>query len=130
MKRMVAVFLTLIAATGFAENVILENNTTYPTKKSKMAIQWAYSGKDVDNANNASIQHLKLDPSTLQTLSQTRKNTIKVPDGAEYFRIVVWSKEEDNPDLLTNWVDIVPSKNYVLKQDHLVPAVLMVGVGC
>lgn len=134
MKKSIFSLLLLLAATtaGFAENLVLENQTSYPMKsqKAKLAIQWASSAKEVQEGNEALIQDLKLNPSKLQVLSQPGKVTITIPKTAEYFRVVVWSKGEGNPDLLTNWVDIVPNKTYTLKEEHLVPSVLMIGMGC
>ncbi len=49
---MIPVFLSLLtlATTGFADNIVFENQTPYPNKdqKTKMAIQWAASAKEVD----------------------------------------------------------------------------------
>lgn len=134
MKKFMLFYLSLLAAatTGFAENIVLENQTSYPleNQKSKIAIQWATSGKDVDEGNNALINGTKLNPDTLQVLTESGKVNLSIPEKAEYFRVLVWSKGEGEPDLLTNWVDIVPNKTYTLKKDHLVPAILMLGTGC
>lgn len=131
MKKMM-LFLSLMSVTawGFAENLVLENLTAYPNKKVKMAIQWANTAKEVVDGNNAVIYGLKLNPATFQALSQPGKIHVVIPKQAEYFRVLVWSKGEEEPDLLTNWVDALPNKVYKLKQDHLVPAVLMGGAGC
>lgn len=48
----------------------------------------------------------------------------------EYFRVLVWSDGKSEPDLLTNGVDVVPNKTYTVRDDLLVPAVLMAGTGC
>jgi hypothetical protein len=121
----------LVAASGFADELTLKNQTAYPLKaKSKMAIQWASSGQEVDAGNQAIISQAKLDPNTLQPLSQSGQITLHVPAKAEYFRVLVWSNGAKEPDLLTNWVNIVPNKTYTLKTDHLVPSVLMLGTGC
>ena len=134
MKRNVLFFLMLLATatSGFAENLVLENQTSFPIKnqKSKIAIQWATSAKEVDEANKAVIYGLKLNPETIQILTQSGKIDLSIPEKAEYFRVLVWSKGEGNPDFLTNWVDIVPNKTYTLNPDHLVPSVLMSGTGC
>ena len=131
MKKITIFFLSLlVVATGFTENLVLENQTSYPNKKSKIAVQWANSGKEVDEGNNAMISGSKLNSDSLQVLTQSGKTTLTIPKNAEYFRILAWSKSEGDPDLLTNWVDIVPNKTYTLKQDHLVPSVLMLGTGC
>lgn len=122
----------LMAATGFAENLILENQTSYPVKnqKSKIAIQWASSAKEVQEHNNAMIDGSTMSPKTFQVLNQSGKVNLKIPKKAEYFRVLAWSNGEGNPDFLTNWVDIVPNKTYTLKADHLVPSILMQGTGC
>ena len=134
MKKVMLFFLPLlvIATTGFAKNLVLENQTSYPLKnqKSKIAIQWASSAKEVEEGNNAFTQGLKLNSNTLKVLKQSGKINLSIPKTAEYFRVLVWSKGVGEPDLLTNWVDIVPNKIYILKADHLVPSVLMLGMGC
>lgn len=124
--------LLTLATRGFAENIVLENQTSHPIidQKSKMAIQWAASAREVDEENKALIYGLKLKPETLQVLTQSGKIDLSVPEKVEYFRVLVWSKGEGDPDLLTNWVDIVPNKTYTLETDHLVPAALMAGTGC
>jgi len=129
MKKIMLFFL-LLATTGFAENLVLENQTPYPTQNSKIAIQWATSAKEVDEYNKAIMYGLKLNPSTFQVLTQSGKITLSIPNNAEYFRVLVWSKGEENPDFHTNWVDIVPNKTYTLETDKLVPSVLMSGSGC
>ena len=134
MKKMMLFLLSLIAVTtaGFADNLVLQNQTSYPIKNqpSKMAVQWATSAKEVNEANLAVTHGAKLNPGTLQTLNQAGKVNLNIPKKAEYFRVLVWSKGEANPDLLTNWVEIVPNKTYTLEADHLVPTVLMAGTGC
>ncbi len=132
-KIMLFVFsLVFVAISGFAENLVLENQTSYPLKnqKSKMAIQWATSAKDVDEGNQAVSHGLNLNPNTMKVLTQPGKVSVNIPEKAECFRILVWSKGEGEPDLLTNWVDVMPNKTYTLKADHLVPSVLMLGTGC
>lgn len=120
----------LVTVTGFAENFVLENQTSYPMKKSKIAIQWATTAKEVTEANTALMHGLSLNSETLQVLTQMGKVNLTIPKKAEYFRVLVWSKGEGEPDLHTNWIDIVPNKTYTLKPDHLVPSVLMLGTGC
>jgi hypothetical protein len=129
MNKVVLFFLTL-CATGFAENLVLENQTPYPSKKTKIAVQWATNGREVDEGNHAIMQGTKLNQKTLQVLKQTGKVDLSIPKKAEYFRVLAWSKGEGEPDLVTNWVEIVPNKVYKLATDHLVPAVLMLGTGC
>ncbi len=111
---------------------MLENQTPYPLKnqKSKIAVQWANSGKEVDEGNHAMMHGLKLNPETLQVITHSGKVYLNIPKKAEYFRVLAWSKGEGDPDLLTNWVDVQPNKTYTLEADHLVPAILMLGTGC
>jgi len=135
MKKFRLLFFSLlfvVTTTGFAENFILENQTAYPLKnqKSKIAVQWATSAKEVDEGNNALLNGAKLNPKTVQVLRQSGKVTLNIPKKAEYFRVLAWSKGEGDPDFLTNWVEIVPNKIYTLKTEHLVPTVLMSGTGC
>ena len=134
MKKIMLFLLSLlvVATTGFADNLVIENQTSYPTKnqKSKIAIQWASSAKEVNESNSAMLQGIKLNPGALHILTQTGKINLTIPKNAEYFRVLAWSKDEVDPDFLTNWVDVVPNKTYTLKDDHLVPSVLMAGSGC
>lgn len=134
MKKMMLFFFTLlvVATTGFAENLVFENQTSYPNKsqKSKIAIQWATSAKEVADGNNALMYGSKLNASGLKVLTQTGKINLSIPKNAVYFRVLVWTKGKGDPDLLTNWVDVVPNKTYTLEADHLVPTVLMSGTGC
>ena len=125
MKKMMLFFL-LCAATGFAENVVLENQTS----KSKIAVQWAATAKEVDENNKAILNGSKLNPASMQVLTPSRIVNVSIPKNAEYFRVLAWSKDQEDPDLLTNWVDVVPNKTYTLQTDHLVPLVLMAGTGC
>lgn len=120
----------LITATGFAENLVLENQTSYPIKTSRMVIQWATTAKEVEEGNSALMYGLKLNPASLQELTQAGKVSLSIPQKAEYFRVLVWSKGEGEPDLHTNWVEVIPTKTYTLKAEHLVPSVLMLGTGC
>lgn len=134
MKKIALFFLSLItiATTGFAENLTLENETSYPLKNqnSKIAVQWAKSAKEVQEENHALMYGSKLNADALQLLTQKGKINLSIPKKAEYFRVLVWSKGEGDPDLHTNWVDVVPNKTYTLKADQLVPTVLMLGSGC
>lgn len=124
--------LVLFGVSVFAENLILDNQTSYPLPKSqsKMAIQWASSAREVQEKNEALIQGMKLNPAELQALTQQGKSKITFPKNVEYFRVLVWPKGKGSPELLTNWVEIVPNTTYLLKEEHLVPAVLMTGMGC
>jgi hypothetical protein len=131
MKIMILFFLVL-ARSSFADSLVLENQTSHPNtdQKSKIAVQWASSAKEVNEGNQALIYGSKLNQKSLQFLKKTGTLTVNIPKKAEYFRVVVWSNGEGEPDLVTNWVDIVPDKTYTLQSDHLVPSVLMLGTGC
>lgn len=131
MKRIAILFISLAAA-AFSENLIFENETAHPIQheSSKMAIQWAFSAKEVQEHNQALIQGAKLNASTLQAVVKQGKMKFSIPKNAEYFRVVVWLKGKESPSLITNWVEIVPNKLFQLKSDHLIPAVLMSGMGC
>lgn len=126
-------FLALLAGSmGFAESIVINNQSSYPAKssKSKMAIQWATSGKEVEENNNLVKNGLKLNLNTLQTFTQIGEISLEIPKKAEYFRIIVWSQDKIAPDFLTSWVDVVPNKIYTLTKKHLVPIALMSGTGC
>ncbi len=131
-KFLLSTTLLFAMTTGFAENLTLVNRTSYPARNqpSKIAVQWADSAKEVQENNQASLSSAALNPNTLQQLTKSGKIKLNIPGNAEYFRVLVWSKGDGEPDLLTNWVDAVPNKTYKLKTDHLVPAVLMPGAGC
>jgi len=131
MEKIALFFLFLfVAATGFTENFVLMNQTSYPHQNAKIAIQWASSAKEVTDSNHALISGEKLKPNTLQVLTKSGKVNVNIPKNAEYFRVLVWSEEQSDPDYHTNWVDVIPNKTYTLKTDHLVPTVLMSGMGC
>lgn len=125
-------YFLFLATTGFADSFVLENQTSYPNQKqkSKIAIQWASSVKEVNDANTALMNGLKLNAKTLQMLKQIGTLNLNIPKKAEYFRVVAWSTGDGEPDFVTNWVDVVPDKTYTLETDHLVPSVLMQGTGC
>lgn len=132
MIKIILFFLSLlVTATGFADNLFLDNKTSYPVKSgnSKMAIQWASSGKEVDEGN-AWIYGSELNLDKVQVLNQSGKVKLAIPQNVEYFRVLVWSKGEKDPDFVTNWVEAVSNKTYTLKADHLIPSVLMLGTGC
>jgi hypothetical protein len=86
--------------------------------------------KEVAENNQALISREKLNPESLQVLNKSGKIKVSIPDKAEYLRVLVWTDGESDPDLHTNWVDALPNKTYTLKTDHLVPIVLMSGMGC
>ena len=131
-KLLLSLLLSGITTLCFAENLTIDNQTSYPDKAqhSKIAIQWAASAKEVNALNHAIMDGSELNLDSMKTLTQSGKVTLDIPEKAECFRVIAWSKEGQEPDLLTNWVDIVPNKTYTLKADHLVPLVLMSGTGC
>lgn len=133
MTKIIVFFLSIFVATaGIAENFTLNNQSPYPIEMqhSKIALQWATSARDTDENNNRLQQGVKLNPDTLRVLTQHGKINLTLPEKAEYFRVIVWSKGVGEPDFLTNWVNIVPNKTYTLNEDHLVPVTLMSGMGC
>ncbi len=133
MKKFILFFLlSLIATTVFAENFVLINHTRHPNRneKSKIAIQWATSAKEVDKANQAIVHGIKLKPETLKMINQSGTVTLRIPKKAEYFRILVWINNKGNPDFVTNWVDVLSDKTYTVETKHLIPWRLMSGTGC
>jgi hypothetical protein len=130
MKSIILFIFSIMTISGFAENLVLVNQTSYPKNQSKMAIQWAGSAQEIDQENQALMNGTKLNPTSLHPLTQPGKTQLNIPKNAEYFRVLVWSKGEGSPDFHTNWVDAVPNKIYTLKPDYLVPTILMLGTGC
>lgn len=132
MKKITLFILSLlvIAATGFADIIVLDNQTSYPKENSKMAVQWASTAKEVQEANQALMHGSKMNTGAMHILTQSGKIKLNIPASAEFFRVLVWTKGKGDPDLHTNWVDIVPNKTYTLTDDLLVPCVLMPGTGC
>lgn len=128
MKK-IALFLFFVTSL-FAESITLDNQTAYPTKQSKMAVQWANNAREVDGNNKALIYGGKPNPDTLQTISQRGKIQLTLPKKAQQFRVLVWSKGTAEPDYTTNWIDITLNKTYTLEPDYLIPVVLMSGSGC
>jgi hypothetical protein len=122
----------VLLATGFADNVAIDNQTSHPSKErqSRIAVQWASSAQVVDDANKAMMSGKPLDMSQVQIIDKSGNVTLKIPKDAEHLRIIVWTKSSGEPDLVTNWVDVVPNKTYMIKTDHLIPVVLMPGSGC
>lgn len=123
-------FFVLLATAGFAENLILDNQSTYPNKQSRLEIQWASTAKEVEEGSRALVRGIKLSRAKLQSITQLGQIKLKIPNTAGYFRVLAWKKGSNEPDLLTNWVEVVPDKTYILETDHLFPAVLMCGSGC
>jgi len=133
MKKIMLFFLfTLVAPTGFTERFVLNNQAFNPTSsyKSRIAVQWAKSAKEIEQSNRRLQEGIKLNPDTLRILTQSGKNTLDIPPKAEYFRVLWWSKSSGAPDFLTNWIDIESNKTYTLNKEHLVPFALMAGAGC
>lgn len=116
----------------FANSIMLDNKTNYPQKNKfgKIAVQWAVSVKEVQKANKSVLHDATLNTNSFMMLAQNGKIKLNSPNNARYFRVIVWSNDQEKPDLLTNWVDIIPNKTYVLNQNQLVPRVLMAGAGC
>lgn len=95
-----------------------------------MAVQWANSAREVDADNKALMDGEKINPDTLQTISQTGKIKLTLPKKAQQFRVLVWSNRNADPDYSTNWIDITINKTYTLEDEYLIPVVLMSGSGC
>lgn len=133
MNRLLFFWILLwIASTTWGDSFVLNNQALHAihSKKSSFLIQWATSSKEVEENNMRLKQGKKLNPDSLQIMTQIRKISVEIPTTAKYFRILVWSKGVEEPDFLTNWVDIVPRKNYTLNKEHLIPFVLLSGMGC
>ena len=120
-------FATLLfgTATLFADSFTLNNETPFR----KIALQWTSSARGAQESNDALLQGDPLKSSELFVLRQA-KTTLAIPKNAAYFRVLVWQTHQKQPDLLTNWVEIVPDKTYLLKEEHLTPILLMNGMGC
>ncbi|AHE67553.1 hypothetical protein [Legionella oakridgensis] len=131
-KILIYICLYFVTSAALAYHIVLDNKTNYPTKDKpgKIAVQWAASVDTTQKANQAIMNGSELELSSLMTLSQTGPIQLTPPQHAQYFRIVVWSTDKQEPDLLTNWVNIVSNKTYVVNQDHLIPTVLISGAGC
>ncbi|KTD53564.1 hypothetical protein Lsan_3974 [Legionella santicrucis] len=131
-KIFVYLGLYFMASGVFGGNIVLENKTDYPEKDKlgKIAVQWAVSAKAIQKANKDILNHATLNSNSLMMISQKGKIQLTTPNDARYFRLVVWSNDNPEPDFLTNWVDIVPNKTYVVNQNQLVHRVLMAGAGC
>ncbi|KTC91277.1 hypothetical protein OQJ15_14700 [Fluoribacter dumoffii] len=124
-------YLSLMTSLVFANSIVLDNKTNYPKEKlGKIAVQWSVSAKAIQEANKNILNGTTLHSSSLTMLRQNDKIYLKSPKNARYFRIIVWLNDKQQPDLLTNWVDIIPDKTYVVNQNQLVPRALMVGAGC
>lgn len=76
---------------------------------------------------------MQRDPLPKKSLYYPRqsKATIAIPKDASYFRVLIWEGSKQNlPDFLTNWVEIVPDKTYLLQKEHLTHFLLIQGMGC
>lgn len=129
-KTLVYLCLYFMASTVLADDIVLNNKTNYPEKDnpSKIAVQWVNSSEATQKATRLMMKDL--DQNSLMMLSKKGQIKLTLPKHAQYFRILVWSNGKQEPDLLTNWVNIVPNKTYTLNQDHLTSALLMSGSGC
>lgn len=121
--KILALFL-FFATSLVADSFTLENKTSFQ----KIAIQWASSARAVQESNDSLMQEDPL-PKNLYYLKNTNSK-VPIPANASYFRILVWENQDRDPNLLTNWVDIIPNKTYLIDNEHLTPVVLMNGMGC
>lgn len=122
--KYLGIFLFCIGAL-FADSFTLENKTPF----NKIAIQWAPSARAAQEMNDALIQREPLSASELYRTKQS-KTIVRIPKNAAYFRVLVWETSDKLPDRLTNWIELVPGKTYLLKKEHLVPLLLINGMGC
>lgn len=128
MKKIALFFL--FSTTLFAKSITLDNQTDYPTKQSKMAVQWASSAREVDAENKALMMGDPINAKTLQTISKNGQTKLTIPKQAQQFRVLVWDRNNEEPEYTTNWIDITADKTYTLENDYLIPVVLMSGCGC
>ena len=131
-KNRLLFFSFLVSITGYAEPFVLDNQAlkSGDIQASNIAIQWATSARDAEESNIMVRQIKKLNPDSLQALPKGGKINLNSPQKAAYFRVIIWKNGTGDPDFLTNWVDIVPNKIYTLNKEHLIPLVLMQGMGC
>lgn len=118
---------------GFADNFRIDNQTLYPAKNqlSRIAIEWAVTAREVEEGNQAIIYRKAPNRDKLRLLNCQGVSEITIPEKAQYFRVLAWSSIDGHePDFVTNWVDIVPDKTYILKQEHLISIRLATGIGC
>ncbi len=134
MNKVVLFFFSLLfASVVFAHSFVLNNQVANSpdNNKFRFAIQWASSDKEVKEYNTRIKQGEKLNPRSLQILARVGKIKVAIPKNMEYFRVLVWSKDKGKqPDLLTNWVDIIPNKTYTFNEDQLTSLALMSSMGC
>lgn len=133
MKKILVYFsLYFMVSVVLANNIVLKNDTNYPEKgkPGTIGVQWATSTEDTQKANKGITNDSIIDLSLMKVLSQKGHTQLSPPEHSQYFRVVVWSTGKDKPDFVTNWVNIIANKTYIVKQDQLIPAVLMSGAGC
>ena len=110
----------------FADRFTLENETPFRT----IAIQWASSARMAQESNEALLQRNPLAVTDLYYPRQS-KAAIPIPKNAAYFRVLVWDTAANAlPEFLTNWIEFIPGKTYLLKKEHLTPLLLINGMGC
>lgn len=131
MKKTLFAFISsmLLAAAAYSANIVFDNETSYPNE-GKIAVQWAYNSQEMQDGNTAVLYEKGLKQNSVQFLNKNGKVTLPVPANALYLRVLVWAEGNENPDLVTNWVDIVPNKTYMIDDEHLFPPVLLTGSGC
>src|SRR5579871_5404812 len=100
MKKILSCLFLLVTTMGFAKNLVVDNQTPYPIReqKSKIAVQWAATAKEVDTYNKAIISGSQMNPNSFQMLAQTGVIHLKIPNDAEYFRILVWTQDGLEPN--------------------------------
>lgn len=114
-----------LKAAIFADQFTLQNQTPF----SQIALQWASSARVAQESNDSLMQG---EPLTKKELYYPKEKNVKIsiPKNAAYFRVLIWESTQTLPDFLTNWVELVPDKTYLLKEEHLTPVLLMNGMGC
>jgi hypothetical protein len=116
-------FYLFLTTTLFSDQLILDNETSFQ----KVAVEWAPSARVVQESNESLMQGNN--PSNIYYLTST-KSKITIPTNMIYFRVLVWQTKGKLPDLLTNWIEIVPEKAYLVQDEDLTPILLMNGMGC
>src|SRR5947199_40466 len=73
--KLLILFVLFAQASVFAENIVLDNRSGYPQKnqKSKIAVQWAVTAREVDEANKAIMHGYQMKPETFQDITQGGK---------------------------------------------------------
>lgn len=118
--------------TIFAHTITIDNQTHYPRKTSseRLMVQWAFTAESLHQENNTTPSTLSIDSKMLQSLNQKGVLELTTPDRAQYFRILLWSPLKKQPDLLTHWVTLIPNKKYTVMNAHLMPLIMLSGLGC